>query len=132
MSRPALQVGFFGKLPSRGDFVRGSLSRAVAAPWDRWLQSVMPDAQARLGERWSGVWHAAPGWRFAFEPGVCGPQPLAGVWLPSMDRVGRTFPLMIAAQVAGLDDAFLDLAERRLAEFGEGVLYAGITSEPEG
>jgi DNA-binding transcriptional LysR family regulator len=36
------------------------------------------------------------------------------------------------APVSPAARAFLELAERRLAEFGEGVLYAGITSEPAG
>jgi type VI secretion system protein ImpM len=107
----SIRAGFFGKLPSRGDFVRGSLPRAVAAPWDQWLQSVLPAAQARLGGCWPDVWHAAQAWRFAFAPGVCGPQPVTGVWLPSVDRVGRTFPLMIAVQAAAMDDAFLAAVE---------------------
>ena len=35
------------------------------------------------------------------------------------------------APVSPAARAFLELAERRLAEFGEGVLYAGVTAEPE-
>jgi type VI secretion system protein ImpM len=89
-----------------------SLSRPVTAAWDQWLQSVMPGAQAHLSEHWTEMWRAAPAWRFAFEPGVCGPPPLSGVWLPSADRVGRTFPLMIAAEAATMTDSFLDAAER--------------------
>ncbi len=106
-----VRVGFYGKLPSRGDFVRGFLPRAVAAPWDQWLQSVLPAAQARLGEGWAEAWHAAHAWRFAFAPGLCGPRPVTGVWLPSVDRVGRSFPLMIAVQAPATGDAFLAAAE---------------------
>lgn len=111
-----IRAGFFGKLPSRGDFVRNSLPRAVAAPWDRWLQSVLPAAQVRLGGCWADVWHAARAWRFALAPGMCGPQPVTGVWLPSVDRVGRTFPLMIAVPAAVADGAFLHAVERIGAE----------------
>ena len=118
----SIQAGFFGKLPSRGDFVRCSLPRAVAAPWDQWLQSVLPAAQSRLGEGWPDVWHAAGAWRFAFAPGVCGPQPVTGVWLPSVDKVGRSFPLMIAVQAAAMDDAFLAAAERAGADAIRGVM----------
>src|ERR1700753_3291837 len=50
MSGPAIRIGFFGKLPSRGDFVRMYLSRAIVTAWDQWLQSVMPEAQAHLSE----------------------------------------------------------------------------------
>jgi DNA-binding transcriptional LysR family regulator len=35
------------------------------------------------------------------------------------------------APVSPAARAFLELAERRLTEFGEGVLYAGVTAEPE-
>lgn len=111
MSGPIIRVGFFGKLPSRGDFVQMRLSRSAITAWDQWLQAVMPAAQAGLGERWAEVWQAAHGWRFALGSGVCGPRPLTGVWLPSTDRVGRTFPLMIAAEAATMHDAFLDAAE---------------------
>lgn len=117
MSRPVsirrdIRVGFYGKLPSRGDFVRGgAFLRAVTAPWDQWLQSVMPGAQAKLGGRWTEVWHAAPAWRFALAPGVCGPQPVTGVWLPSVDSVGRTFPLVVAVQAVATDDALLAAME---------------------
>lgn len=112
MSSPAvIRIGFYGKLPSRGDFVRSFLPRTVAAPWDQWLQSVLPAAQGRLGKCWAEVWHAAQAWRFALAPGVCGSQPVTGVWLPSADRVGRAFPLMIAVQAAVVDDAFLTAAE---------------------
>jgi type VI secretion system protein ImpM len=36
-------------------------------------------------------------WRFAISPGILGPEGLGGVMMPSVDRVGRYFPLMIAA-----------------------------------
>jgi type VI secretion system protein ImpM len=111
MSGPAVRIGFFGKLPSRGDFVRVCLSRAATAGWDEWLQSVMPGAQAHLDEHWAEIWQATHPWRFAFEPGVCGPLPVSGIWLPSADRVGRTFPLMIAAEAATMTESFLDEAE---------------------
>ena len=111
MSGPVIRAGFYGKLPSRGDFVRCSLPRAVTAPWDRWLQSVLPAAQASLGEGFTEAWHGTHAWRFAFAPGVCGPQPVTGVWLPSADRVGRTFPLMIAVPAAVADDPFFVTVE---------------------
>jgi type VI secretion system protein ImpM len=107
-----VRLGFFGKLPSRGDFVRVGISRAVATAWDQWLQSVMPGAQAQLNEGWDDIWQAARSWRFAFGPGVCGPLPVSGLWLPSADKVGRRFPLMIAAEAALMTESLLYEAER--------------------
>jgi type VI secretion system protein ImpM len=106
-STDPVRIGFFGKLPSRGDFVRAGLSRAITMAWDCWLQDVLPTAheelEASLGR--------APVWRFGFGAGVCGPRAACGLLLPSADRVGRGFPLRIAAESAMTSDAFLDTAE---------------------
>ncbi len=110
-----VRVGFFGKLPSRGDFVRMGLSRPTADAWDRWFNSVLVHAEPALRDG-TASWQAMAGWRFACGPGVCGPFALTGVWLPSTDRVGRIFPLLIAAQGAAAADDFLDAAETIGAE----------------
>jgi type VI secretion system protein ImpM len=91
-----LRLGFYGKIPSRGDFVRHGLSRALISCWDGWLQSVL--ASTPLGEDLAAIWDAAPVWRLALDAGLCGPAPLLGVMLPSADRSGRRFPLLCAAE----------------------------------
>lgn len=102
-----IRVGFYGKLPSKGDFVRAGLSRAFVGAWDNWLQAVMPISRCDPGD----TWWVMCAWRFAFDPGICGPCPATGVLLPSADRVGRRFPLVIAAEGAGVSSPFLDGAE---------------------
>jgi type VI secretion system protein ImpM len=104
----SVRIGFFGKLPSRGDFVRAGLSRAIVTAWDGWLQDVMPASH----ETQDTVLGSASAWRFNFGAGVCGPRAACGLFLPSTDRVGRSFPLLIAAESAMATDAFLDAAER--------------------
>lgn len=104
-------VGFFGKIPSRGDFLCVGLSLGFIQAWDGWLQGVLADAQRALGERWAEMWRVAPVWRFALPSGQCGHHPVLGLWMPSVDRVGRSFPLTIAAEGADRGDAFLDAAE---------------------
>jgi type VI secretion system protein ImpM len=106
------KVGFFGKLPSRGDFVRIGLSRAFADAWDQWLHAVIPPARQALAQSWEDAWSRMPVWRFSFVAGLCGPTAVSGVWLPSADCVGRRFPLLIAAECAMANDAFLDMAEQ--------------------
>jgi type VI secretion system protein ImpM len=105
-------IGFFGKIPSRGDFLCAGLSPGFILAWDRWLQSVLTEGQRALGEIWPEVWHVAPVWRFTLPSGQCGRHPVLGLWMPSVDRVGRSFPLTIAAEGAVRGDAFLDAAER--------------------
>jgi type VI secretion system protein ImpM len=53
-------------------------------------------SRAELGEEWRPAWLEAAVWRFALPSGVCGPEPVIGLWLPSVDRVGRYFPLTFA------------------------------------
>ena len=89
------RCGFFGKLPARGDFVRAGLPRSFIDPWDAWLQQVLPASRRILGEAWEPAWLEAPVWRFALPPNLCGPEPVVGLWLPSVDRAGRYFPLML-------------------------------------
>lgn len=89
-------TGFFGKVPSHGDFVSRRLPEAFLRPWDAWLQSGLQHSRERLGTGWLEVYLCSPLWRFALAAGVCGEQGWAGVMLPSVDRVGRYFPLTVA------------------------------------
>lgn len=90
-------IGFHGKIPARGDFVQAGLPRAFTDPWDGWMQRMVAASRAVLGEAWLPAWLEAAVWRFALSAGVCGPGAVIGVWMPSVDRVGRYFPLTLAA-----------------------------------
>lgn len=90
-------AGLFGKLPARGDFVRAGLPRGFVQPWDDWLQRVIAGSRAELGERWLPAWMEAPIWRFLLPAGMCGDAPVLGLWMPSVDRAGRHFPLTLAS-----------------------------------
>jgi type VI secretion system protein ImpM len=113
-------LGFYGKIPARGDFVRNGLPHAFIDPWDRWLQQGIAASRAELGDEWVAAWLEAPIWFFALAPGICGPDAALGLWMPSVDRVGRHFPLTLAAiatggnarQLAHDSGGFLAAAER--------------------
>jgi type VI secretion system protein ImpM len=90
-------TGYFGKVSTHGDFVSRRLPPSLVAAWDEWLQRCMQASRAQLGDRWLNHYLISPVWRFAISPGVLGAEGLAGVMMPSVDRVGRYFPLMIAA-----------------------------------
>lgn len=89
-------AGWYGKLPSLGDFASRRLPRTFLDPWDAWLQRSIARGRAALGARWPGAFLDAPAWRFALLPQLCGPSAWAGVIAPSIDRVGRCFPLTVA------------------------------------
>ncbi len=93
--------GFFGKIPARGDFVRSGLPGAFIASWDAWLQAVIPASRDLLADDWLPAWLEAPVWRFALDAGVCGTDAALGLWMPSVDRAGRHFPLTLATIAPG-------------------------------
>ena len=88
-------AGIFGKLPSRGDFVSRRLPREFLDPWDSWLQQGLTTSRSTLGEQWLEHYLTSPIWRFAMTAGVCGTQSYFGLLMPSVDRVGRYFPLTV-------------------------------------
>lgn len=97
-------AGVFGKLPSHGDFISRRLPRDFIGPWDAWLQAGLAESRLHLSERWLPVYLNSPAWRFALAAGVCGPAAWVGVMIPSVDRVGRYFPLTLALGLPpGLD-----------------------------
>jgi type VI secretion system protein ImpM len=121
----AIDVGFFGKLPSHGDFLRRRVSDAFVGVWDGWLQECLAASRAELGDRWLDVYLTSPVWRFACAANACGPAPIVGVMVPSVDRVGRYFPLTLVAELphdapivsaAQRAGAFFDAAERLVLE----------------
>lgn len=89
MSPADLIPGFFGKIPTTGDFVTRRLSSNFVRQWDRWA------ARHLVPLLVSGDWDDQVGLRFLLGHDVGGP--MAGVALPSTDRVGRRFPLTVAA-----------------------------------
>lgn len=90
-------TGYFGKVSTHGDFVSRRLPAPLVQAWDGWLQECMAASQAKLGSSWLERYLTSPVWRFAIAPGVLGPEGLGGVMMPSVDRVGRYFPLMVGA-----------------------------------
>lgn len=95
--------GAFGKMPALGDFFRLGAAQEFVTPWDAFLQASLLAARQRLGARFEDCYLSAPIWRFALPPGVAGNQGVLGVLMPSIDRVGRQFPLTLMAQT-GYDE----------------------------
>lgn len=101
MSEAALNApappGWFGKLPNRGDFASRRLPDDFIRRWDDWLQHGLASARNELGDVWLARYLVAPIWRFWLAPDTLGAAAWAGLLMPSVDRVGRHFPLTIAA-----------------------------------
>ena len=120
-----MEVGLYGKLPSHGDFLRRRASDAFISVWDEWLQQSIAASRTALGQDWLDVYLTSPVWRFACDTGVCGPRAYAGMMAPSVDRVGRYFPLTLVWEVpqgvhplavTQLADRWFDQVEQLLLE----------------
>lgn len=92
--------GWYGKLAMLGDFASRRLPQGFVDACDDWLARGIEASRAQLGARWLDVYLTGPIWRFAWAPGVLpgpdGQQWWMGVMVPSVDKVGRYFPLVIA------------------------------------
>ena len=94
-------VGFYGKLPMRGDFLGRSLGQDFIQPWDEWLQGALQAGQDGLQQGWLGNYLNSPIWHYVLAAGLCGPSAMVGVVIASVDTVGRYFPLTVAAPLEG-------------------------------
>lgn len=95
--------GFYGKLPVVGDFISRRLPAQFIQVWDAWIQSSFSASRQQLGEKWLDVYLTSPIWRFIVSPGDQMKTGLAGLLMPSVDKVGRYFPLTLAAIIDKID-----------------------------
>lgn len=91
--------GWYGKLPSLGDFASRRLEASFIDPWDAWLAGGLLALREAAPDSWLDAYLSSPSWRFLLMPGVlpgaAGASGWAGVLMPSVDRVGRYFPLTV-------------------------------------
>jgi type VI secretion system protein ImpM len=99
MSSPApgaQRIGWFGKIPSMGDFVVRGLPASLVNLWDAWLSAELSAVRLELADTWAMAYRNAPILCFSLGAGVADERAWQGILVPSFDRVGREFPLTIA------------------------------------
>lgn len=94
-----LEIGYYGKLPAYGDFIQKRLPQDFINVWHEWLQAGMLAAREREPENWLSYYLNCPAWCFVLSATVCGEQAVAGVTIPSVDRVGRYFNFTLACML---------------------------------
>ncbi|MEJ1157597.1 type VI secretion system-associated protein TagF [Prosthecomicrobium sp. N25] len=99
-----MRCGLYGKLPCKRDFIAQSLPAGFLPVYEPWLQAGMAASKTALGSAWQGVYMKAPIWRFWLGASYCG-RTVLGALMPSIDGIGRYFPLTIAASPE--EDTFL-------------------------
>ena len=92
-----IDLGFYGKLPGYGDFIQKRLPTDFINPWHGWLQTGMVACREQHPESWMTFYLNCPAWSFVLSAGICGEQAVAGVTIPSVDRVGRYFNFTMAS-----------------------------------
>ena len=93
MKRPAqsVRIGYFGKLPARGDFIKATNNLALANLLDGWLAEVMN--QLSTDPRWKINYDAMHPVQFAFV-GTRSRRAIAGHLAASKDASQRRYPFL--------------------------------------
>ncbi|MBK8456219.1 MAG: type VI secretion system-associated protein TagF [Phyllobacteriaceae bacterium] len=108
-----MAVGLFGKYPAKRDFVTVNLPRGVLAPVENWLLAAVATSRDKLGGEWTDRFLVQPIWNFRIGRAIAGVDCL-GALAPSVDGVGRYFPLAI---IAHSESGFPGFAENRQTDW---------------
>lgn len=100
MVTPGDTAGWYGKLPMLGDFAHRRLPLEFVNACDAWLSTGIAASRESLGATWLDTYLSAPLWCFAWSPQVVNASWWFGVMMPSVDAVGRYFPLVLAFSAA--------------------------------
>jgi type VI secretion system protein ImpM len=91
-----MRCGLFGKLPAKRDFIAIGAPRDFLRVWEPWVQGGVSASRQALGDNWQRAYLTAPIWRFWLGADLAGTT-IAGAFMPSMDGIGRYFPLTLFA-----------------------------------
>ncbi|HEX5280448.1 MAG TPA: type VI secretion system-associated protein TagF [Micropepsaceae bacterium] len=94
---PNARAFCLGKLPQHADFVSRGLPAAEADEWFEILSRGLAAAREQTAELFESAHDAAPPWRFVFSTGEPESAWCAGAIAPSIDRTGRRFFFVAAA-----------------------------------
>lgn len=131
-----MAIGIFGKLPDKRDFVQTGMPPELMGVMDPWLQAAVAQSRNDMGQGWLETYLASPIWRFWLGSRVAG-RPILGALMPSVDGVGRYFPLMCAGiydapiappDVNSQDEWFETLEGHMLAALSDGATFDSLTS----
>jgi type VI secretion system protein ImpM len=91
-----MRCGLFGKLSAKRDFIALATPRNFLEAWEPWVQASLSASRHQLGDRWQQAFLTTPVWRFWLGSAICG-STVAGAIMPSLDGVGRYYPLTLHA-----------------------------------
>ena len=74
MDAASVVVGFYGKLPSHGDFVGRRMPETLLQSWDAWMQASLARSREGAASSWLDVYLTASMWRFVAAAGAFAQQ----------------------------------------------------------
>jgi type VI secretion system protein ImpM len=95
-----MRCGLFGKIGAKRDFIAIATPRSFLEVWEPWVQAALSASRNQLGPGWQQAFLTAPVWRFWLGAAICG-NTAAGAIMPSLDGVGRYYPLTLHAVTDG-------------------------------
>jgi len=134
-----MRCSLFGKVASKRDFVAAHARRQFLDVWEPWIQGGMSASHQGLGNQWQAVFLKAPIWRFWLGEELCGTT-VMGAFMPSLDGVGRYFPLTVFAcaddgaaipppELNMQDNWFIATENFLLSTLDHDITYEAITAE---
>lgn len=93
-----MKIGFFGKLPSYGDFIQRNVSPALIKAMDLWIIQSIQAARGQLKQHWQQQYFTSPIWRFVISDGLLSEHAITGIMMPSVDKSGRCYPLVLICE----------------------------------
>lgn len=128
-----MACSLFGKLPSKRDFVAVNAPRQFLTPWENWVQAGLAASREQLGKGWQDAYLNAPIWRFWLGRDIGGAETV-GALMPSVDGIGRYFPLTVFAAAPDgtvLDPPTIDAQDEWFASIESSMLAVLETAEPD-
>lgn len=104
-SRTYKGIGLFGKIPARGDFLSVGVPTSFVDAGESWIRSGLLALKHKSD--WQNAYLSAPIWQFACAKGVWNEDAWSGILMPSVDRVGRYFPLLVVKPCRSLSNTAL-------------------------
>ena len=123
-----MACSLFGKLPSKRDFVALNAPRPFLTLWENWVQAGLAASREQLGKDWQDAFLKAPIWRFWLGRDIGGAETV-GALMPSVDGIGRYFPLTVFA--AADDGMTIDPPTTNAMDAWFGGIEAGMLSALE-
>ncbi|WP_293266704.1 type VI secretion system-associated protein TagF [Neptunomonas sp.] len=95
-----LVISVYGKLPSHADFVSHCVDPELTSELYDWTQQVVFHSKENMGETsWLTAYLISPVWRFYLPETEQRKKSIIGVMIPSVDAVGRYFPMFLVFEI---------------------------------